>query len=91
MSQTLVVNKRRDSFDVYIGRGSEFGNPYQIGPNGTRDEVIEGYRSHFREKLRADPGFHDRVMALKGKRLGCFCKPLACHGDVIKEYIEGQE
>jgi hypothetical protein len=30
-------------------------------------------------------------MALKGKRLGCFCKPLACHGDVIKEYIEGQE
>lgn len=85
---TAVVNKRREPFDVYIGRGSEFGNPFVIGPHGSRQDVIEAYRLHFRQKLRSDPAFHDRVMALEGKRLGCFCKPLACHGDVIKKYIE---
>jgi hypothetical protein len=37
-----------------------------------------------------DPEFHDKLMKLKGKRLGCFCAPLACHGDVIKQYIDAQ-
>ncbi len=27
------------------------------------------------------------VLALKGKTLGCHCKPAACHGDVIAEYL----
>lgn len=84
---TTIVHKANAPYDVYIGRGSPFGNPFQIGPCGTREEVIEAYRKWFRQKVR-DPAFHDKVMALKGKRLACYCKPLACHGDIIKQYIE---
>jgi hypothetical protein len=88
MSETCVVNKRKEAFDVYIGRGSPFGNPFVIGPHGDRAAVIEAYRQHLKVRLHMDPAFHHKLMALKGKRLGCFCAPEACHGDVIKQYIE---
>lgn len=84
---TKVVNKKNQRFDVYIGRGSTFGNPYVIGKDGTREEVIEKYRKWFYKKLNNDR-FRKEVELLRGKKLGCFCKPLACHGDVIVEYLE---
>jgi hypothetical protein len=78
---TSVVDKRRDSFDVYIGRGSKWGNPFIIGIHGSRQEVIELYRQYVEE--------HENLMnsipELCGKVLGCYCKPLACHGDVLAE------
>jgi hypothetical protein len=86
--KTRVVNKKKEPWDVYIGRGSAFGNRYIIGKDGTRKEVIAKYRKWFVKMLRKDR-FHRAVMKLKGKRLGCFCKPKACHGDVIVEYLEG--
>jgi hypothetical protein len=89
MNRTVVVNKRAERFDEYIGRGSRFGNPYRIGVDGSRDEVIEKYRGWFYEQLISDRDFRHAAWALKGKRLGCFCKPLACHGDVIVEWLEG--
>ena len=73
---------------VYIGRGSPFGNPFHIGKDGTREEVIQKYRQHFADLLAADPDFWDEVMALRGKTLVCFCAPLPCHGDVIVQFIE---
>lgn len=87
MNKTVVVNKYKDRFDVYIGRGSAFGNPFEIGKDGTREEVIERYRDWFLKKLKNER-FKKQVLKLKGKRLGCFCKPLACHGDIIVEYLE---
>jgi len=86
---TTVVNKRKEYFDVYIGRGSLFGNGYIIGPDGTREEVIQKYREWFFRRLRSER-FRKAVEKLRGKKLGCFCKPLACHGDVIVEYLEGE-
>lgn len=83
-----VVNKRVEPWDVYIGRGSPFGCPFEIGKDGDRDEVISLFRDHFAYKIAREAGFREQVIALDGKRLGCFCKPHACHGDVIKEYIE---
>lgn len=83
---TKVVNKHKDKYDVYIGRGSLFGNPYVIGVDGTREEVIEKYAQQFNLALQ-DPIFKKAVLNLKGKTLGCFCKPQACHGDVIVKYI----
>lgn len=83
-----VVNIRNDRYDVYIGRGSPFGNPFIIGKDGTREEVIEKYKSYFLYKIRNDIEFKIRLRELKSKVLGCHCKPKACHGDVIKEYIE---
>lgn len=87
---TIVVNKRVETWDIYIGRGSPFGNPFEIGKDGNRDEVIEQFRDYFAYKIAHHEGFRDQVMALAGKRLGCFCKPAACHGDVIKEYIDNE-
>ena len=43
MSKTVVVNLRKERFDVYIGRGSKWGNPFRIGADGDRVEVIRKY------------------------------------------------
>ncbi|MFR8224679.1 MAG: DUF4326 domain-containing protein [Alistipes shahii] len=48
---------------------------------------FDRYRSYFYGRLRTDPEFRQRIHALKGKRLGCFCKPYPCHRDIIKEYL----
>ena len=87
--KTTVVNiTKTKRYDFYIGRGSPFGNPFDYMKLGiTRTECIEMYRTWFYKKLN-DPVFRDRVLELKGKVLGCFCKPDACHGDVIVEYLE---
>ena len=88
MEQTTVVNINKEPYDVYIGRGSLFGNPYEVGVDGTRSEVIERFKKWFTLLLR-DPVFKAEVMKLKGKRLGCFCHPERenCHGKVIANYL----
>lgn len=89
---TQVVNKDKgDEFDVYIGRKSPWGNPYAIGPDGKRDEVIAKFKQYFEEELLNDPSKKKAILALKGKRLGCHCKPLPCHGDIIAEYLNTLE
>lgn len=89
--KTRVVNLKKDPYDVYIGRGSPFGNPYRIGPDGNRADVIEKYRTYFEKKIKTNAVFKRQVEGLRGKILGCFCKPLACHGDIIVEYLEETE
>jgi hypothetical protein len=88
---TAVVNRDRgDEFDVYIGRGSPWGNPYVVGKQEgqyDRQKAIELYRADFLKRLGEDPAFHQRVLSLRGYRLACHCKPLACHGDVIAGYL----
>lgn len=86
-STTSVVNMRHQKADVNCGRGSVFGNPYEIGRDGTRDEVCDKYITLFKKRLQ-DPTFRAKVMALKGKRLGCWCKPDRCHVDTIKEFLD---
>lgn len=79
MSETKVVNKRFESFDVYIGRGSIWGNPFIIGKDGDRKEVIKKFDDWIPTQLHLLVKLSD----LRGRRLGCFCKPLACHGDIL--------
>ena len=43
---TKVVNKYKHVYDVYIGRGSKWGNPFVIGKDGTREEVINKYEEY---------------------------------------------
>jgi len=79
MSQWVVHCKKRQ-FDVYIGRPSDYGNPFKVGVDGTRTEVIQ----MFEEWLLRQPDFVAQVKRdLKGKILGCWCAPDACHGDVL--------
>ena len=81
---TTVVH-RRDPHDVYIGRPSRFANPFLIGPDGTREDVIE----KFREYVLAQPSMLKIIRRqLRGKRLGCWCAPKPCHGDVLAEIAD---
>lgn len=90
---TKVANKDRgEEFDVYIGRGSPWGNPFAIWENGNdRQSVIEKFQEYFEETILADPIKRKALIGLKGKTLGCHCKPLACHGDVIADYLNSLE
>lgn len=85
---TTVVNIRQTkNYDVFIGRPSVYGNPFRIGPDGTREEVMEKYEKYFNYRMTHDLLFRAAIHKLSGKVLGCYCKPLACHGDIIAEYL----
>ena len=89
LSDTRLVNLRKHKGKNYvrIDRRSIFGNPYIIGKDGTREEVIEKFRIYFQERLK-DPEFAAAVERLRGKVLACWCVPAACHGRVIIEHLE---
>ncbi|KKN59195.1 hypothetical protein LCGC14_0544210 [marine sediment metagenome] len=79
-----VVNITKDIYDVYIGRGSKWGNPFIIGKDGNREEVISKYEAYFMAHL----SLIDDLPELEGKILGCFCKPQDCHGDILVRMVE---
>jgi hypothetical protein len=83
VNETTVVNCRDAEYDVYIGRGSIWGNPYVIGKL-SRSEVIERYR----EWILGKPELLSRLEELRGKRLGCWCVPKPCHGSVLVELLK---
>lgn len=82
----MVVHCKRAKYDVYIGRPSKWGNPFEIGRDGTRTEVTSKYR----EWIKTQPSLMSDISELKGKVLGCWCHPLPCHGDVLEELIRLQ-
>lgn len=84
---TEVVNKRDRLYDVYIGRGSVWGNPFTVEQFG-RDGCIEKYEQYIRDKLRLNPELWQELRKLEGKVLGCFCKPKRCHGDILVKILE---
>lgn len=84
MSITRVVHCKKESYDVYIGRPSKWGNPFIVGKDGTRKQVIEKYKNW----ILNNPELLKDLPELKGKRLACWCKPKACHGDVLVELLE---
>ncbi|HEX3036725.1 MAG TPA: DUF4326 domain-containing protein [Thermodesulfobacteriota bacterium] len=89
-----VVNLKHEPYDIYIGRKfkkhglelecSIWHNPFIIGKHGNRKKVIELYR----EYILNTPELLERLPELEGKRLGCFCKPKMCHGDILVELFE---
>lgn len=85
-SHGTVVHLKRDEYDERIDRATVWGNPYVLGHDGTREEVIEKYRSWvLTSSDRPAVWVREHVHELRGKRLGCWCAPLACHGDVLLE------
>jgi len=85
---TKVVHCKKEKYNIYIGRPSIFGNPFKIGKDGNRREVIAKFGEYFFNRIMNDRKFHLAVLDLKGKILGCWCKPQDCHGDVIVAYLE---
>jgi len=71
----------------YIGRGSYWGNPYSMYEAGDdRDEVIRKFKYDFDHEKFPNKEKKE-VYKLAGKKLGCFCKPQACHGDVLADFL----
>lgn len=90
-----------DKNNVYIGRkgvifinnvrypkeNSIWHNPFKIDENNDRISVIKKYKKYIIKKIN-DENLLDELMKLKNKKLGCWCSPEACHGDVLKKLIE---
>lgn len=102
---TRVVNLYHEPYDVYIGRPGKgqtgyFGNSHPIGWCATckkrhdRNDSISEYKKDFDQRINTDAEFKKRVLELKDKTLGCFCKnknpeiDVRCHGDVIKDFLD---
>lgn len=81
-----VVNVNRESCEVYIGRPSKWGNPFVIGRDGNREEVIAKYA----DWIQSQPELLSSLDELRGKSLGCYCAPLPCHGDILEELLLGR-
>lgn len=79
-----VVHCKRDKYDVYIGRPSKWGNPFKLMEESQRIQVLEMYKDY----LLNNPDLLGQIKELKGKVLGCWCAPRACHGDVLAEIAE---
>jgi hypothetical protein len=86
---TRVVNMKTEPFDIYVGRPSKWGNPYSHKP-GTLAEFLVGSRKEaiekFEDYLLNNKELMDSLHELKGKTLGCWCHPKACHGDILAKW-----
>ncbi|CAF3631812.1 unnamed protein product [Rotaria socialis] len=83
--RTQVVHCKKSTYDVYIGRPSDWGNPFVIGKDGDRADVIRKYR----QWIMRQPDLLVRAKKeLRGQRIACWCKPEACHGDVLAEIAD---
>lgn len=84
-----VVHCKKEPFDVYIGRGSVWGNPFSHKEGTTAQYLVSSRQEaiiEFEEYLLNSPDLMEKVKELEGKVLGCWCKPKSCHGDVLLKY-----
>ena len=92
MKMPRVLNKYRDEIPpgaVSIMRPGLWGNLWRIGRDGTRKQVIDKYRRWLRDRLANDAEFSMGFKSLaSAPALVCCCKPAACHGDVMVEFLE---
>ena len=95
-----VVNLNKEPYDIYIGRGSKWGNPYtHISDKETLAKYVVSSREEamlkYREYLDSNEILMDSLDELDGKTLGCFCMPndgnfpipYVCHGQILIEYL----
>lgn len=98
MSETKVVNLRTEKCDIKCCRTPKnevlpvphpscLGNPFAVQTYG-REGCIGKFKTYFYERLEKEPSFVEYVKSLRGKTLGCFCKPLSCHLDIVKEWLD---
>lgn len=92
---TKVVHCKKEPYDVYIGRPSKWGNPFTHLTTNTRAQIQVDSReeavSRYEEYIRNKPELMADLHELKGKTLGCWCKPKSCHGDILVKLIEELE
>ena len=88
--------------NVYIGRkgvvfidgvrfplyDSIWANPYKITETQSREQVLKLYLKYIEKKLESDSNLVGELLKLDGKKLGCWCKPECCHGDILLELMK---
>ena len=87
-----ILNQATDTIasgDVYVGRPSPLGNPFEIGPDGGRAEVIQKYATWLEGRLRdRDAVVLTALMSIRpGQSLVCHCAPKRCHAEVIAQVL----
>lgn len=75
--------------DVKIDRTTKWGNPFLIGRDGNRDDVCNKYAIYIKNQI--DAGNLNLDTLRSARRLGCWCKPLRCHGDELKRLLESSQ
>lgn len=89
--KTQVVHFKKEACDIYIGRPSKWGNPFSH-KEGTLAEFKTGSRKEavdkFEQYLISNKDLMKDLPSLKGKVLGCWCKPQLCHGDILAKYAD---
>jgi hypothetical protein len=97
-----VANTNSSDY-IYIGRSRQYGgptkwgNPYKIGKDGSRDEVVAKHKSWLLSDTEfkhenfpfSNKQLRNQIHELKGKNLGCHCAPLPCHGDILIRLANG--
>lgn len=97
---TRVVNLRRDPYDVYIGRGrgGKWGNPFSFKPDSLAKFIVpkEEVLVKYAEWIKQQPELLASLHELRGKSLGCFCRPIKgfqgkvlCHGQILAALADG--
>ena len=82
---TKVVNIRKFGGDyIPIHRGTQWGNPFKIGKDGNREEVITKYEKY----IKGRPDLLADLPKLVKENLGCYCSPRKCHGHILVKLIK---
>lgn len=94
--ETVVINMHkhlkvlsyaeRNGIYVRIDRFTEWGNPFMMDADGTREEVCNWFAENY---FPFKKSLHKKIKSLKGKVLGCHCFPNKCHGETLKLYADG--
>ena len=83
MKNARVVHCKRESYDVYIGRPSKWGNPFPIPKFYDRELDPDRILARYEAYLHTQPDLMAALPELRGKVLGCWCAPKRCHGDIL--------
>ena len=100
---TVVHCKKHDDKDphyVYVGRPSEWGNPFSHKENTIaqyRVASVEQALKAYEEWVKSSPGMLERIRSeLSGKVLGCWCRPAKgfrgkylCHAQFLASIANG--
>ena len=98
-SRTVIFIENKSTYSgtgIYAGRPSILGNPFSIGDDGTRTDVINKFKIYFYQRLESDLAFKKKLLELvdmsatQDLHLICWCAPKQCHTEVIKEFIESE-
>jgi hypothetical protein len=90
----VYIGRAGHGYDGYFGNPIRFGHKccvcgqVHVDNGQGRDDLLACYKQWLWRRLNTDDEFRARVAGLQGKKLGCFCKPKKCHGDVIKAWLD---